>query len=76
MAALEGPRPHHRYIAGKGRMGWQKVSGYKRHAIAETVIGEGLRAQPERHPTTEIKAVVHVLNRLLVLGRPGCVRIS
>jgi hypothetical protein len=21
--------------------GWQKVSGYKRHAITETVIGEG-----------------------------------
>jgi hypothetical protein len=57
-------------------MGWQKVSGYKRHAIAETVIDEGLHARPERHRTTEMKAAVHVLNRLLVLGRPGCVRIS
>ena len=57
-------------------MGWQKVSGYKRHTIAETVIGEGLRAWPERHRTTEMKAAVHVLNRLLVPGRPGCVRIS
>src|SRR4051812_29795805 len=26
MAALEGPRAHHRNIAGKGRIGWQKVS--------------------------------------------------
>jgi hypothetical protein len=50
-------------------MGWQKASGYKRHAIAEMVIGEGRRARPERHRTMEMKAAIHVLNRRTARSR-------
>jgi Transposase DDE domain len=74
---------HLRCIVEKGRMGWQKASGYTRRAKAETaisrwkrVIGDGLRAHADRQRTTEVKVGVHVLNRMLELGRPNYVRIS
>ena len=74
---------HLQCIAEKGRMGWQKVSGYTRRAKAETaisrwkrVIGDGLRAHKDRQRTTEMKVAVRVLNRMLELGRPSYVRIS
>jgi hypothetical protein len=74
---------HLQCIAEKGRMGWQKVSGYTRRAKAETaisrwkrVIGDGLRAHKDRQRTTEMKVGVYVLNRMLELGRPSYVRIS
>jgi hypothetical protein len=40
------------------------------------VIGDGLRAHKDRPRTTEVKVGVHVLNRMLELGRPSYVRIS
>ena len=74
---------HLRCIAGKGRMGWQKASGYTRRAKAETaisrwkrVIGDGLRAHEDRRKTTEMKVGIYVLNHMLKLGRPKYVRIS
>jgi hypothetical protein len=74
---------HLQYIAEKGRMGWQKASGYMRRAKAETaifrwkrVIGDGLRARKDRQRTTEMKISVHVLNHMLDLARPSYVRIS
>jgi DDE family transposase len=74
---------HLQCIAEKGHMSWQKVSGYTRRAKAETaiarwkrVIGDGLRARKDRQRTTEIKVGVHVLTRMLELGRPNYVRIS
>jgi hypothetical protein len=74
---------HLQCMAETGRMGWQKASGYTRRAKAETalsrwkrVIGDGLRAHKDRQRMTEMKIGVHVLNRMLELGRPSYVRIS
>jgi len=70
-------------IAEKGRMGWQKASGYNWRARAEAtigrfkrVIGDGLRSHTEEHRATEMDVAVHVLNRMLELGRPESVRIA
>ena len=64
-------------------MGWQKASGYNKRARAETaigrwkrVIGDGLRSRTDERRTTEAKVTVHVLNRMLELGRPKYVRIT
>jgi Transposase DDE domain len=74
---------HLRCIAEHGRMGWQKRSGYTRRARAEAaigrwkrVIGEGLRARTDEGRATEVDVAVHVLNRMLELGRPSYVRIG
>jgi len=40
------------------------------------VIGDGLRSRTDQHRATEIDVAVHVLNRMLELGRPISVRIA
>ena len=72
---------HLQLIAEKGRMGWQKVSGYNKRARAEAsigrfkrVIGDGLRSRTDERRASEV--AVHVLNRMLELGRPNYVRIA
>src|SRR5215212_6036195 len=74
---------HLELIAEKGRMGWQKASGYNWRARAEAtigrwkrVIGDGLHARTDEHRATEMDVAVHVLNRMLELGRPESVRIA
>src|SRR3954449_9656176 len=74
---------HLQLIAEKGRMGWQKASGYNARARAEAaisrykrVIGDGLHARTDRRRATEVNVGVHVLNRMLELGRPESVRIA
>src|SRR3954452_1399656 len=74
---------HLQLIAEKGRMGWQKASGYNAHARAEAtvgwykrVIGAGLHARTDRRRATEVNVGVHALNRMLELGRPESVRIA
>ena len=74
---------HLQLIAEKGRMRWQKASGYTRRARAETaisrfkrVIGDGLRSRTDERRATEMDVAVHVLNRMLELGRPNYVRIA
>jgi hypothetical protein len=74
---------HLQNIAEKGRIGWQKISGYNRRSRIETaigrykqVIGDGLRSRKDRRRTTEVAVAVHVLNRMLELGRPNSVRIA
>src|SRR3954447_13361807 len=74
---------HLQLIAEKGRMGWQKVSGYNRRALAEAtigrfkrVIGDGLRSRTDERQATEMNVAVHVLNCMLELGRPKSVRIA
>jgi len=64
-------------------MAWQKASGYTRRARAETtisrykrVIGDGLRSRTDERRATEVDVAVHVLNRMLELGRPKYVRIA
>ena len=74
---------HPQHIAKHGRMAWQKVSGYTGRAKAETgisrfkqVIGDGLRSHTDERQATEVGVAVHVLNRMLELGRPNFVRIA
>jgi hypothetical protein len=73
---------HLQFIAEKGRMAWQKGSGYNRRAKVEAaigrwkqVIGDGLRSRIEECRVTDVNVAVHVLNRMLNLGRPSYVRI-
>ena len=72
---------HLEIIAKRGRAAWQKVSGYTTRARAEAaigrfkqVIGDGLRSRTDRRRATEVAVAVHVLNRILELGRPISVR--
>ena len=74
---------HLRYIAERGRMGWQRVSGYNWRALVEAdisrwkrVIGDGLRFQTDGRQATEVAISVDVLNRMLDLGPPEYVRIA
>src|SRR3954452_23328355 len=74
---------HLRLIAEHGRLGWQKASGYNHRALAEAamsrykrVIGDALRSRADRRQATEVAIGVHVLNRMLELGRPESVRIA
>src|SRR4051794_35098309 len=74
---------HLQLIAEKGRMGWQKASGYHARARAEAtigrfkrVIGDGLRSRTDERRATEMDVAVHVLNRMLELGRPNYVRMA
>src|SRR3954449_2706430 len=74
---------HLQLIAERGRMAWQKASGYTKRARAEAtigrfkrVIGDGLRSRTDERRATEVDVAVHVLNRMLELGRPESVRIA
>jgi hypothetical protein len=72
---------HLRCIAERGRMGWQRASGYGWRALVEAdvsrwkrVIGDGLRFQTDGRQATEVAIAADVLNRMLELGRPEYVR--
>jgi len=74
---------HLQCIAEKGRMAWQKASGYNRRSRVETaighykqVIGDGLRFHKDERRRTEVGVAVHVLNRMPKLERPISVRIG
>ena len=74
---------HLRCIAERGRMGWQRASGYGWRALVESdvsrwkrVIGDGLRSQTDGRQATEVAIAAEVLNRMLDLGRPNYVRIA
>ena len=74
---------HLRAIAEHGRMAWQATSGYTRRARAETamsrfkhVIGDGLRSHADERRAIEVEVAIHILNRMLDLGRPNSVRIA
>jgi hypothetical protein len=73
---------HLQLIAERGRMAWQKASGYNLRALVEAdigrwkrVIGEALRSQTAGRQATEVAIATDVLNRMLELGRPTYVRI-
>ena len=68
-------------IAERGRLAWQRSSGYGRRALAETtmgrykaLIGPRLRARGFAAQQTETAIGVEVLNRMLATGRPNSVR--
>ena len=74
---------HLQIIAERGRMAWQKASGYHWRALVEAdisrfkrVVGDGLRSRTDRRRASEIAIAVAVdaLNRMLELGRPDYVR--
>jgi len=74
---------HLQGIAEKGRIGWQRLSGYTKRSRVEAaigrykqVIGDGLRCHKDGCRATEVGVAVHVLNRMLELGRPISVRIA
>ena len=74
---------HLQIIAERGRMGWQKATGYNWRALVEAdvsrwkrVIGDGLRSQTDGRQETEVAIAAEVLNRMLDLGRPEYVRIA
>jgi hypothetical protein len=59
------------------------ASGYTKRARAEgaiarwkRVIGDRVRAHTDERRATEVDVAVHVLNRMLELGRPTYVRIA
>jgi IS5 family transposase len=73
---------HLRMIAERGRMAWQKATGYNLRAKAEAsigrykrVIGDALRARTDQTEATEITLAAAALNRMLGFGRPNYVRI-
>jgi hypothetical protein len=78
------PRDRHlQCIAEKGRIGWQKMSGYNKRSRVEAtigrykqVIGDGLRFRKDERRATEVTVAVHVMNRMLELGRPLSIRIA
>ena len=72
---------HLQLIAERGRMGWQKASGYNWRALVEAdfgrwkrVIGDALRSQTDARQATEVAVAVNVLNHMLEMGRPNYVR--
>ena len=74
---------HLRSIAERGRLGWQKASGYDRRALAEAamsryerVIGDALRSRTDPGRATEVAIAARALNRMLELGRPESVRVA
>ena len=73
---------HLQFIAERGRMTWQKASGYNLRALIEAdigrykrVIGDALRSRTDARRSTEVEIAVCALNRMLTLGRPESVRI-
>jgi hypothetical protein len=78
-----GATGHIEVIAERGRMGWQKASGYDWRALVEAdasrwkrVIGDALRSRTDGRQATEVAIAADVLNRMLELGRPEYVRIA
>jgi hypothetical protein len=72
---------HIQAIAEKGRMAWQRDSGYNERACVEgqfarwkQVIGNGLRFHSDQARATEVAIAAQVLNRML--DRPNSVRVA
>src|ERR1700734_554603 len=74
---------HLRMIAERGRMAWQKTTGYNLRAKVEAsigrykrVIGDALRSRTDQTEAAEVALAAAALNRMLGLGRPNYVRIA
>jgi hypothetical protein len=71
------PTKHDRHlqlITQRGRMGWQRPSGYNWRY--KRVIGDALRSRTKGRQTTEVAIAVASPNRMLELGRPEYLRLS
>jgi Transposase DDE domain len=74
---------HIRVSAEKGRMAWQKATGYGRRSLIETaigryksIIGSRLRARTLAAQQGEIAIAVEGLNRMIRIAKPISVRIA
>jgi hypothetical protein len=74
---------HPRLLAARGRMAWQKASGYNARAKVEAsiarykrVIGDALRSRTGQTEATEVAIAAAALNRMLAFGPPNYVRIA
>jgi hypothetical protein len=74
---------HLRMIGERGRMAWQKASGYNLRAKVEAsigrykrVIGDALRSSTDQTEASEVAIAAATLNRMLAFGRPNYVRIA
>jgi hypothetical protein len=74
---------HIRTIAERGRMAWQKATGYGRRSLAETavgrykaIIGPKLRARSLPAQQGEAAIAVQVLNRMIRVAKPVSVRVA
>ena len=74
---------HIRMIAEKGRMGWQKATGYGRRSLVETaigrykhLIGSTLRARSLAAQQGEVAMAVRALNRMIDVAKPLSVRVT
>lgn len=72
---------HITLMAEKGRLGWQKETGYGQRSLVETtmgrykaIIGPSFRARSLPGQRAEAAVGVAVLNRMLHTGRPNFVR--
>jgi len=72
---------HVRYIAEKGRMPWQKATGYSRRSLVETavsrykpIIGPNLRARSSDSQEGEVAIAIQILNRTIRIAKPTAVR--
>ncbi len=68
---------HLQIMTERGRMTWQKASGYNWRALVKAdisrfkqVIGDGLRSRSDGRRATEVAIAANVLNQMLELGRP------
>jgi hypothetical protein len=81
-AEAQSQRDHHiRIIAEKGRMAWQKATGYGRRNLAETavgrykaIIGPKLRARILPAQQGETAIATEVLNRMIRVAKPVSIR--
>jgi hypothetical protein len=78
----QSPRDHHvQLMAERGRMGWQRATGYGKRNHAETtmglykhLIGPKLRARIRPAQHGEVALAVQVLNRMIRTAKPVSVR--
>jgi len=80
-AKAPSQRDHHiRIIAEKGRMAWQKATGYGRRSLAETaggrykaIIGPKLRARILPTQRCETAIAAEGLNRMIRVAKPASI---
>ena len=74
---------HIRLIMERGRMAWQRATGYGRRSLAETavgrykaIVGPKLRARSLPAQQGEAAIAVAVLNRMIRVAKPTSVRVA
>ena len=80
----QSPRDRHiQLMAERGRIGWQRATGYGQRNLIETAIGRykhligpKLRARTDAGQQGEVALAVQVLNRMIREARPVAIRRS